>query len=537
MEIIESLSYDDVLLQPNYADFMAGDTDISTTLVGDVKLNVPILSAAMDTVTEEKMAIALALNGGAGVIHRNLSPEEQARQVKNVKRYLNWIIDNPITVKSGMSIGDVKRITDDFGVSGLPVLDDNDKLIGIITHRDIMFSTDDSKLVDDLMTTNVVYEKGSPSPESAQAKFHKYKIEKLPVLDDDDKLIGLITVKDMEKHQNYPNAATDKKGRLVVGAAISPHDWKKRIPLLEEVDVDFVSIDVAHGDSENVFKAIRDMKKVTNIPIIGGNSATADGTQRLCEAGCDAVKVGVGPGSICTTRIVAGIGMPQFTAVLEAAKVAKKYGVPVVEDLGSGSFVDTSQFGLEKEPTVQEVLASGVDVVTFSGDKLLGGPQAGLIVGKKEYIDRLTRHPLYRAMRLDKATIYTLTRTISAFLMGEKPLLLHLIAMDADEVKERAERFLKRLKESAFQGLEYQLTERTSSIGGGTFAHSAIPSYGVLMKCDKWTTDAFARKLRLSIYPVVTMVGEEWLALDFRTILEGDEDLIIESLSHILLKI
>ncbi len=225
----------------------------------------------------------------------------------------------------------------------------------------------------------------------------------------------------------------------------------------------------------------------------------------------------------------------------ELYEYSKQCGVPYYVDLGSGLLdIDHLCGAVSREVAEKKLVPNALanaDIVSFSGDKLLGSSQAGIIAGKKEYIDRLTRHPLYRAMRLDKATIYTLTRTISAFLMGEKPLLLNLIAMDADEVKERAERFLKRLEESAFQGLEYQLTEQTSSIGGGTFAHSAIPSYGVLMKCDKWTTDAFARKLRLSIYPVVTMVGEEWLALDFRTILEGDEDLIIESLSHILLKI
>ncbi len=442
MEIIESLSYDDILLQPNYADFMAGDTNISTTLVGDVKLNVPILSAAMDTVTEENMAIALALNGGAGVIHRNLSPEEQARQVKNVKRYLNWIIDNPITVKSGMSIGDVKRITEDFGVSGLPVLDENDKLVGIITNRDIMFSEDDSKLVNDLMTTNVVFEKGTPSPESAQAKFHKYKVEKLPVLDEDDKLIGLITVKDMEKHQNYPNAATDKKGRLVVGAAISPHDWKKRVPLLEEVGVDFVSIDVAHGDSEAVFRAIREIKKSSKVPVIGGNSATAEGTQRLCEAGCDAVKVGVGPGSICTTRIVAGIGMPQFTAVLESAKVAKKYGVPVIADggikfsgdivkaIGAGAnavMIGNLFAGLEEAPG-QKIIYEGRMFKEYRGMGSIGAIKDGAgdryqmksgdapvpegIEGRVAYKGELSSYLLQLTTGLRKGMMYTGCRTL-----------------------------------------------------------------------------------------------------------------------------
>ena len=334
MEIFDALSYDDVLLVPGYADFLPSEADISVQLFENVRLNAPVLSAAMDTVTEENMAIALALNGGAGVIHRNLTPEVQAKQIFAVKRFLNWVIDNPITVSDKMTVGDVRRIIQKEGVSGLPVVQDDGTLVGIITHRDIMFCNDNSEKVVDRMTKNVIVEEGDPSPESAVEKFHQYKIEKLPVVDSGRRLTGLITVKDMEKHQSYPNAATDKKGRLIVGAAISPMDWQKRMPLLTEAGVDFVALDAAHGDSRNVIEAVAAIKKRYDIPVIGGNVVTAEGTRRLCEAGADAVKVGVGPGSICTTRIVAGSGMPQFTAVLVCAEEAKKYNVPIIADGG-----------------------------------------------------------------------------------------------------------------------------------------------------------------------------------------------------------
>lgn len=334
MTIKETYSYDDVLLVPAYADFLPSDANIRTRLVGDVFLNAPIISAAMDTVTEEKMAIALALQGGAGIIHRNLSPEEQALQVGNVKRYLNWIIDNPITVKPNMSILEVLKVSAECGFSGLPVVDDDHKLVGIITGRDIKFCSDSSLRVKDLMTKEVVTLTGNPTPEEARVKFNAHKIEKLPVIDKDGVLIGLITVKDIEKHMAFPSAATDSKGRLICGAAISPNDWKDRIPLLLKNNVDFVGLDTAHGDSKGVLDAIKEIKATYDIPVLGGNVATAEGTRRLIEAGADGIKVGVGPGSICTTRIVAGIGMPQFSAVLECAEEAAKHNVPIIADGG-----------------------------------------------------------------------------------------------------------------------------------------------------------------------------------------------------------
>ncbi len=333
MQIPETLSYDDVLLVPSYADFLPTEADVRTRVAGNLFLNVPVLSAAMDTVTEDQLAIALALEGGAGIIHRNLSPEVQAEHVSRVKRYLNWVIENPIVIEKGKTVDEVYKLMDRYKVSGLPVVDKG-ILVGIITGRDMRFCSDYSQLVENVMTPNPVVETPPVSMNTAQDKFNKYKIEKLPVVDDQKRLIGLITVKDMEKHQQFPQASTDENGRLIVGAAVSPQDYQKRLPLLMESRVDFIVIDTAHGDSLNVMKTIEAIKKQSKVLIIAGNVATAEGTRRLIEAGADAVKVGVGPGSICTTRIVAGIGMAQFSAVWECSEEGAKHNIPIIADGG-----------------------------------------------------------------------------------------------------------------------------------------------------------------------------------------------------------
>ncbi len=332
----ESFSYDDVLLLPGYSELLPRECSVKTVLCKGINLNVPIISSAMDTVTEEKLAIAIALEGGAGVIHRNLNPKEQASQVANVKRFLNWIIDSPVTVAEGGCVSDAKAEVEKHGVSGLPVVDGENKLKGIITNRDLRFCRDDSIPITEVMRKgdDLIFVQGEPTVEEALELFNKHRIEKLPVVDKDGKLTGLITVTDMEKHENFPNAATDKSGRLIVGAAISPQDFAVRLPLLVEAKVDFVVLDTAHGDSKNVMDAIRQIKKDFAIPVIGGNVATKEGTRRLIEAGADAVKVGIGPGSICTTRVVAGIGVPQFTAVWDCAEEAAKSNIPVIADGG-----------------------------------------------------------------------------------------------------------------------------------------------------------------------------------------------------------
>jgi len=334
-EMKETLSYDDVLLVPSYSEVLPRETDVSTRLVGTVRLNVPIIAAAMDTVTEEKMAIALALEGAVGVIHRNLSPQNQAEQVSNAKRYLNWIIESPVTVEDDRTIGDVKQIMHRYNVSGLPVITGIGKLVGIITGRDLRFCRDDSLLVRDVMTKEMVVTEGKPSVDDARRKFDKHRIEKLPVIDHAGHLTGLITVKDMEKQELFPSAARDAKGRLIVGAAVSNNDWQVRLSLLAEAKVDFIVLDTAHGDSRGVLDAVRGIKKqYPDLPVIGGNVATAEGTRHLIEAGADAVKVGVGPGSICTTRIVSGVGAAQFSAVMECAEEATNSDIPIIADGG-----------------------------------------------------------------------------------------------------------------------------------------------------------------------------------------------------------
>ncbi len=330
----ESLSYDDVLLQPGYSDLLPRNCNVETILCADIKLNVPVISAAMDTVTEERMAIAIALEGGSGVIHRNLKPEAQAQQVINVKRYLNWIIDDPVTVGIDALVKDVKALIERYKVSGMPVLDNNNRLVGIITNRDLRFCTDDSLPVIDVMTKKLHTIQGKPTVESAREKFGMHKIEKLPVIDDDGNLTGLITVKDMEKHAAFPLAALDKDGRLIVGAAVSPQDMEARMPLLKAAKVDYVVLDTAHGDSKNVMDAVTAIKQKYGVPVIGGNVASKEAAKRLIDAGADAIKVGIGPGSICTTRVVAGVGVPQFTAVWDCAEEAAKHNIPVIADGG-----------------------------------------------------------------------------------------------------------------------------------------------------------------------------------------------------------
>ena len=358
----ETYSYDDVLLVPGYSELLPRDTNVAVNLTPEIKLNVPFLSAAMDTVTEERLAVALALQGGAGVIHRNLSPESQAEQVAGVKRYLNWIIENPVTVEADRTLRDVRAIMDRTKVTGLPVVDGEGRLVGIITARDLRFRKDDVSLVRDAMTREVVVEGMGATPASARAKFDEHRIEKLPVVDAEGKLSGLITVKDMEKHERYPNAATDKAGRLIVGAAVSPQDYETRVPLLLASKVDFVVLDTAHGDSRNVMEAVRGLKKRwPSLAVVGGNVATKEGTRRLIEAGADAVKVGVGPGSICTTRIVAGVGVPQFTAVLWCAEEAAKAGIPIIAD-----------GGIKYSGDVVKAIAAGASVV------MIGNLFAGL---------------------------------------------------------------------------------------------------------------------------------------------------------------
>lgn len=390
IEIKESLSYDDILLLPGYSDVLPGNADVGVDLVKGVHLNVPILSAAMDTVTEQEMAIALALEGGMGVIHRNLGVEEQARQVAHVKRYLNWIIENPITVDKEQTVSEAWEIMNRQGISGLPVIDAG-RLVGILTSRDLRFCRDYSLKIAQVMTPDPIVETGNPGIQSAQAKFDTHKIEKLPVVDDRGHLTGLITVKDMEKHRNHPRAAVDATGRLLVAAAVSPTDLKKRMDLLAAAKVDMVVMDTAHGESKQVLDSVKFIKDNYSIPVVAGNVATADGAERLAKSGADAVKIGVGPGSICTTRVVAGIGVPQFSAVLWAAEAVKPYGTSIIADGGikySGDIVKAIAAGANavmlgnllaglKESPGREIFYEGRIFKSYRGMGSLGAIKKG----------------------------------------------------------------------------------------------------------------------------------------------------------------
>jgi len=338
MEIIgESLTFDDVLLVPGLSDVLPGEVDVSTRLTRGISLNIPLVSAAMDTVTEARTAIVMAQEGGIGIIHRNLSIEEQVLEVEKVKKYESGIIVNPITVEPDQKVGEALEIMRRHQISGLPVIKDG-KLVGILTRRDLRFEQRTDLPVSEVMTKadRLIVAKEGVTLEECRRIFQEHRIEKLPIVDDDFNLKGLITVKDLEKMEEHPHACKDLFGRLRVGAAIgATGDFKDRAHALVEAGVDVIVVDAAHGHSKNVIEAVKWLKATFGeLQVIGGNVATKEGAKALIDAGADAVKVGVGPGSICTTRIVAGIGVPQITAIMEAAKVAKEADVPIIADGG-----------------------------------------------------------------------------------------------------------------------------------------------------------------------------------------------------------
>lgn len=335
--LFEALTYDDVLLVPAYSDVLPRETETNTRLSRNIQLNIPIVSAAMDTVTEAEMAIAMALEGGLGFIHKNMSIEAQADQVRKVKRSQSGMILDPVTLLINSTVRDAEKIMREYKIGGIPVIDENGKLLGIITNRDLRFQKDMSIPVEKIMTKeNLITAPEGITLEKAETILQQYKIEKLPVVNKRGKLTGLVTYKDILKKKNKPNACKDKFGRLRVGAAVGvTPDILDRIEALKNSSVDVISIDTAHGHSKGVLDAAKRVKKkYPELELIVGNIATASGATALLKAGVDAVKVGVGPGSICTTRIVAGVGLPQLSAVYEAAKALKGTGVPVIADGG-----------------------------------------------------------------------------------------------------------------------------------------------------------------------------------------------------------
>jgi IMP dehydrogenase len=335
--IFEALTYDDVLLLPAYSEVLPRDTDTSTQLTRNIRLNIPLVSAAMDTVTEYDLAIAMALEGGLGFIHKNMKAERQAEQVRKVKRSQSGMILDPITVDVNATVGDAVRLMRDNKIGGIPVIDGNRKFIGIITNRDLRFQKNMRVPVSEVMTKdNLITAGNNIGLEKAEDILQQHKIEKLPILDKDGKLSGLITYKDILKNRDRPNACKDEFGRLRVGAAVGvTPDMLDRIKLLKDAGVDVVSIDTAHGHSKGVIDAAKRVKNTyPELDLIVGNVATLEGTKALIDAGADAIKVGVGPGSICTTRIIAGVGMPQLSAVYEGAKAAKGSDTTIIADGG-----------------------------------------------------------------------------------------------------------------------------------------------------------------------------------------------------------
>jgi IMP dehydrogenase len=378
LEIKEGLTFDDVLLVPKYSNITTrSQTDLRTNLSKNISLNIPLISANMDTVTEAAMAIAMAREGGIGIIHRFLTIQEEVEEVLKVKRSASVMIENPYTVSPDQTIKDAITYMHEKGVSGLLVVKDS-KLAGILTGRDVMFESESDKLVRDVMTKDVITAKPGISLDQAKEILRQHRIEKLPLVDEKGTVRGLVTSKDITHNENYPNASKDKKGRPLVGAAVGVKgDFMERTEALLEADADVIVVDIAHGHSENAINTIRNIKKAfPNCELIAGNVATARGTEDLIKAGVDAVKVGVGSGSICITRVITGSGVPQLTAVYDCAQVGKKHGVPVISDGGTRTSGD-----------VTKALAAGASTVMIGS--LFGGtdesPGSYVIKNGKRY--------------------------------------------------------------------------------------------------------------------------------------------------------
>jgi len=357
--ISDALTFDDVLLVPAFSEVLPREVDVRTQLTTDISINAPIISAAMDTVTESGLAIAIARQGGVGVIHKNMSIEAQADHVRAVKRSESGMIIDPVTIAPDAKIADALELMKQYRIGGIPVTDSNDKLIGILTNRDLRFEINTERPVQEIMTKDnlITAEKGTDLAK-AKSILQEHKIEKLPVVDNDNKLIGLITFKDILKVKNYPSSCKDEFGRLRVGAAVGVSaDMYDRVAALIEVGVDFICVDTAHGHSKGVLNTVKELKqKYPDLQVVGGNVATGAGAKALVDVGVNAVKVGVGPGSICTTRIVAGVGVPQLTAINDVAIALEGTGVPII---GDG--------GVRYTGDIAKAIAAGADTIMAGG--------------------------------------------------------------------------------------------------------------------------------------------------------------------------
>ena len=363
------ITFDDVLLQPRYSEIVPSDTDVTTKLTRRINLNVPLLSSPMDTVTESAMAIALGQQGGLGVIHKNMSLERQTEEVDKVKRSANGIIIDPVTLPPNATVADAQEVMEKHNVSGVPIIRADGHLEGILTRRDLRFLEETELPVSEVMThVNLVTATGKVTLEEAEKILTAKKVEKLLLVDDNYKLTGLITIKDIDMLKRFPDACRDKQGRLRVGAAIGVFDFERAESLINQ-DVDVLIVDSAHGHSKNVLETVRETKKRWDIDVVAGNVATREGAKDLIDAGCDAIKVGIGPGSICTTRVISGVGVPQITAIYEAANVAKESQTPVIAD-----------GGIRFSGDLTKAIAAGANVA------MIGGLFAGLAESPGELI-------------------------------------------------------------------------------------------------------------------------------------------------------
>lgn len=393
-QIREALTFDDVLLIPQESNILPKDVSLKTKLTQKIELNIPFISAGMDTVTEHQMAIAMARQGGIGIIHKNLTIEEQAMEVNKVKRSEHGVITDPFYLQKDNTIQEADDLMARFRISGVPIVDDTHKLIGIITNRDIRFEVDFTKKIEESMTSkNLVTAREGVSLAEAQEILRKYKIEKLPIIDSEGILKGLITIKDIEKKIQFPDSAVDENGRLLCGAAVGvTDDMMERINALVDAKVDVVVIDTAHGHSKGVIEAVKSVRQqYPDLQIIAGNVATKEATKALIQAGADCIKIGIGPGSICTTRVVAGIGVPQITAVIDCAEEAQKYDIPIISDGGikySGDAVKAIAAGAStvmlgsllagtKESPGEEILYKGRAYKSYRGMGSLAAMEKG----------------------------------------------------------------------------------------------------------------------------------------------------------------
>ena len=395
MEFVgEGLTFDDVLLLPGKSEILPRQANVTTNLTKTIKLNIPLMSAGMDTVTEARMAIAMAREGGIGVIHKNMSIENQALEVDKVKRSEHGVITDPFYLSPDHLVNDALELMERYHISGVPIIDEIGKLKGIITNRDIRFEKETSKKIDDVMTKeNLITAKIDTTMDEALEEMKKYKIEKLLLVDDDYKLTGLITIKDIEKSIQHPNSAKDSTGRLLVGAAVGiTSDMMERVDALVKSKVDVVVVDTAHGHSKGVLDAVTSIKgRYPELQLIAGNVATGEATEDLIKAGADGVKVGIGPGSICTTRVVTGVGVPQITAVMNCAEAAKKHGIPIIADggikysgditkalaVGASVIMAGSLFAGTEESPGEEVLYKGRSYKEYRGMGSMGAMDSG----------------------------------------------------------------------------------------------------------------------------------------------------------------